>query len=345
MKKTNTCCKLGLLIWLLSFNTLSSCVNTGQSLGMGLCQSNASKKKKLQKQLSRQIKMNNLNAYRSVPAPKISYNCGTFKIKNYISYIVTALGASIIVGETVVYIYKNYFSPDSVPSEPNPMEEANNNTMLSLTGNGTTSLINTTLSCVGTTATAVATTLATTAAGLIPKLKPNHTTSTAGPPSNEEENRILDAIENPKWNQSSTTGESKPSDIKLTSLTQEIIDDIILQHRFSIKRIKYWLSQGLSINATDADGRTLLMEGANNISLRVVKFLIGKGVNVNAKDNRGNTALMYALDRGPEAQPIVDYLIKHGATPCTKNVDGRPSSSDINLFDVKLLKEKFKKCS
>lgn len=82
----------------------------------------------------------------------------------------------------------------------------------------------------------------------------------------------------------------------------EISDVEILE---DIKRVE-------NIEATDRDGRTLLINAAFYGREAVVKYLLSKGANTDAADNDGYTALHAASQEG--FAEIVDCLIAAGAT-------------------------------
>jgi ankyrin repeat protein len=73
------------------------------------------------------------------------------------------------------------------------------------------------------------------------------------------------------------------------------------------------LERGADANASDPQGRTMLMLAAASDAVPVdaVRALIAKGVNVNATSASGDTALGHARLRGNT--PLVDLLVKAGA--------------------------------
>ncbi len=80
------------------------------------------------------------------------------------------------------------------------------------------------------------------------------------------------------------------------------------------------LASGVSINISDRDGETALMEAADKGQLEVVKLLIRHGANVNAADEDGETALMMAADDG--FTEVVRVLIAAGANVNARDEDG-----------------------
>ena len=78
--------------------------------------------------------------------------------------------------------------------------------------------------------------------------------------------------------------------------------------------VKMFLDRGADANATDRDGRTILMLAASSDALPIngIQALLDRGADVHAKTGTGETALDFAKLRGHT--PAVDLLIKAGAT-------------------------------
>jgi ankyrin repeat protein len=75
--------------------------------------------------------------------------------------------------------------------------------------------------------------------------------------------------------------------------------------------VKRLVSEGVAVDATDAEKHTALMWSAFNGHTEVVAYLIDHGATVDAKDSAGRTALMYAAS-GPYAE-TVKLLLSQGA--------------------------------
>lgn len=105
--------------------------------------------------------------------------------------------------------------------------------------------------------------------------------------------------------------------------------------------LKAVLSRGISINATDDDGETALMEAADNRNAHAVRVLINNGANVNAVDEDGETALMIAADEGNVE--AVRLLIAAGANINARDEDGETAldkaQDEDNYTIVKILRE------
>ena len=366
IKKTYTHARVGLLVGLFSFHTLYSCVHTGRELGMGLLQSKENKEIKKVKKEIKQMKYTG-QADSFLPKPEhSSFSCAKSLCYNSKKpvWCVAKVGGYLALAGTVGYII--YYKYGNMLSPSTPTENTLTNTTVS--GNATMTALesnlallggvaNTTVSAIGSTMKDVVTTVVPIGIGLL------NGTAIAGGLLNANRSNVHD-------NSSSVTTTTpltptdkgaknipskstpKSSNTKPIALTREVISDI-RAHEFSISRMKYWHKKGLPIDAADPEeGRTLLIEAVNLNLLAQVKWLRINGANLDATDNRANTALMYAIHNAnkaegkakTEAKVIIDYLLKHGATPCTKNVDGRPLNADIKPLNNKGLSDAFEKC-
>ena len=119
------------------------------------------------------------------------------------------------------------------------------------------------------------------------------------------------------------------------------------------------VSEGVSPNTTDSEQHTPLMWAAFNGHTSVVRYLLDKSAKLDAKDESGRSALMYASS-GPHAETVdlflkkgaevdvqgtlegftalmtaaaegqmevVRLLLRHGADPALKDVDGDMAES------------------
>lgn len=380
MKKTYTRCSASLFIGLLSLHTLSSCVNTGQTLGI----IEKYKDKKLKRALDKQDHAlihtkGQLDEYchyckpiihesTHIPKSHSMYpNCRHCKpwYTKTLYQAATGITTTALVGAGLFYYY--------MPSTSDLMEgtAANATTALASTvGTAVANMTNTTLASIGQTAATVAAVTTTTllpTAGLIASLRPNGWNSNSSvatslipegfttPMSNtptEAGSSIINATHIPGGHAMDTT---KSSNIKPIELSHKVMDDII-KNNFSKERIEYWVANGLSIDASDANGISLLMAAVRKEKEEAVKFIISQKADVNAQDNHGNTALLYAIHTNKKtgkksisdtSKRIVDYLIKNKANPCIKNIYDASFASDIeSLSDAysKKLLEAMQRC-
>jgi ankyrin repeat protein len=110
-------------------------------------------------------------------------------------------------------------------------------------------------------------------------------------------------------------------DAKGLSVLQAALEGPLSQDKDSISVIfDCLLSKGASATVTYLDGKTLLHRIASSSFgySRVAHLLLTSGVKVNAQDDEGNTALHLAM----HSKQCVEVLLKNGANPHQKNVDG-----------------------
>lgn len=98
----------------------------------------------------------------------------------------------------------------------------------------------------------------------------------------------------------------------------------------NVTLVKYLLKNGLDLNETTRDGRTLLFTAIKNKKFNLLEWLIKQGIDVNKKDTSGLSPLLLAakltwsekeiselLEKGETADEIVDrcvmFLIDNGA--------------------------------
>ena len=136
-------------------------------------------------------------------------------------------------------------------------------------------------------------------------------------------------------------------------------------HDFSEKRLKYWLDNGLNVDAKDQQDIygycTLLMHAVLAKNKPAVQYLIGKRANVNAQNYSQYTALMLAvrlaLTTTTEAEEricedIITLLLERGADPnaTTTNhetaqafIEDYPGASDEKRARLKKILDTVKK--
>lgn len=80
------------------------------------------------------------------------------------------------------------------------------------------------------------------------------------------------------------------------------------------------MAEGISINTIDDQGKTALMDAADNNEEKIVQILISNGANVNMQDEKGETALMLAAEDG--STNIVCLLLDADADPKIRDRKG-----------------------
>ncbi|XP_073012308.1 acyl-CoA-binding domain-containing protein 1-like [Typha latifolia] len=80
------------------------------------------------------------------------------------------------------------------------------------------------------------------------------------------------------------------------------------------------ISNGVSVNLRDSEGRTPLHWAVDRGHLNAVEILLNEYADVNAKDNEGQTPLHYAVVCEREA--VAELLVKNHAARLTKDHDG-----------------------
>jgi hypothetical protein len=92
----------------------------------------------------------------------------------------------------------------------------------------------------------------------------------------------------------------------------------------SPEMVKLFLDKGANVNTVSSGGHTMLMNAAEMANIATVKLLVDAGAEVNIHNKQGESALSIAEARkkeysvgAPETarsfQPIIDYLLAHGA--------------------------------
>lgn len=87
--------------------------------------------------------------------------------------------------------------------------------------------------------------------------------------------------------------------------------------------VEWLVKQGLSVDAVEADHRTLLMQAAAHGHVWLVKYLLRQHANVALQDKNGETALHYALLSNTPDIGLVKRLLQAGADKNRKDAAGR----------------------
>ncbi|AXI24519.1 Ankyrin repeats containing protein [Cardinium endosymbiont of Sogatella furcifera] len=119
-------------------------------------------------------------------------------------------------------------------------------------------------------------------------------------------------------------------------LEEKILEDI-RSSGFSIKRTKYWLDQGLNIDAKHTPtGWSLLIYGVQYDKKDLVRYLLAKGANVDIQDIYEFTPLMNALlvlDGAHMTEDMINLLIQYKANPFIKDIYGSNAASIAKSMD------------
>ncbi|KAJ0411187.1 hypothetical protein ATCC90586_008903 [Pythium insidiosum] len=88
-----------------------------------------------------------------------------------------------------------------------------------------------------------------------------------------------------------------------------------------VDSVAYMLDQGVSVNARDAHGNTILSIACQNGLKRMAKLALRRGANINSQNNRGNTALHFCFAYG-YGDSLGEYLLSKGADATIMNDAG-----------------------
>jgi ankyrin repeat protein len=101
-----------------------------------------------------------------------------------------------------------------------------------------------------------------------------------------------------------------------------------------VDEVKKLISQGVDINAKNADGQTALHIAVSNDNKKIVQFLIEKGADVNTKNGNGRTPLdtilsrsQFQISRNPHHAEIKELLLANGAQ--ILSIHGAVHSGDL----------------
>jgi hypothetical protein len=90
--------------------------------------------------------------------------------------------------------------------------------------------------------------------------------------------------------------------------------------------VQSWLSQGVSADAVDGEGRTALFFASANGHLEVVSYLLGKDADPNMANEQGGTAMHWACVNGHG--DVVTALLEAGAKTTLVNAGGRTAMDE-----------------
>ncbi len=104
---------------------------------------------------------------------------------------------------------------------------------------------------------------------------------------------------------------------------------LIDKTRNYIKLTGILIENGLAINRTDSQGKTVLYKEVERENYETIEFLIASGADINTQDNEGRTVLFDAVLKGPSNMNIIDYLISKGANIDHKDFHERTVIDDL----------------
>jgi len=137
--------------------------------------------------------------------------------------------------------------------------------------------------------------------------------------------------------------ESIPELVSTNNITSESTTDstiYLAAINGNTKKVLEFIENGISVDATDEDGRTALMYSSYNGHTQLAGELIKRGADVNQSDNNGRNALMFASS-GPFPE-TVKLLLDNNADPNIADKEEHftalmYASSEGQLDNVKLL--------
>ncbi len=114
-----------------------------------------------------------------------------------------------------------------------------------------------------------------------------------------------------------------------TSGDRQVDQVLHAAHRGNRYEVNRLLDKGMSVEAADSEGRTLLHVAANRGHDDLAESLIKRGANVNAQDKQGNTPLHLAAIGGHNQ--TVRRLIAGGARTDIRNSNGKTAGDVCDL--------------
>ena len=80
----------------------------------------------------------------------------------------------------------------------------------------------------------------------------------------------------------------------------------------TVEDVKFFIERGVSVNAKNSNGSSLIHYATMNPNVEVLKFLVEKGADVNAKDNNGWTPLDFASGKKEMEDLLREVGAKYG---------------------------------
>ncbi|WP_206732271.1 ankyrin repeat domain-containing protein [Halarcobacter mediterraneus] len=117
---------------------------------------------------------------------------------------------------------------------------------------------------------------------------------------------------------------SKQTDIKIEGKYR-----FVNENRNYLRLTGFLIDNGLAINRTDSQGKTVLYKEVERENYDTIDFLISSGADINAEDNEGRTVLFDAVLKGPNNMKMIDHLIEKGADMDHKDYTDRTIIDDL----------------
>ncbi len=118
---------------------------------------------------------------------------------------------------------------------------------------------------------------------------------------------------------------------------------LVNQERNYLKLTGLLIDNGLAIDRTDSEGKTVLYKEVERENYDTIDFLIASGAEVNTQDKDGKTVLFDAVLKGPSNMEMIDHLISKGAD--IDHLDFNERSIVDDLSEAVLITENNKKPS
>ncbi len=98
-----------------------------------------------------------------------------------------------------------------------------------------------------------------------------------------------------------------------------------LSERVPVKSVQFLLNQGLNVNAVDSYGNTPLIYAVRQRNVEGVRLLLENGADklIEHENQDGVSALRMVFLNKPNCYDIVKLLLEFGASPDTKNKNGK----------------------
>lgn len=104
---------------------------------------------------------------------------------------------------------------------------------------------------------------------------------------------------------------------------------LVSKDRNYIKLMGILIENGLAIDRTDAQGKTVLYKEVERENYDTIDFLVAAGADVNVQDKDGKTVLFDAVMKGPSNMNMIDHLLAKGADIDLQDFNERTIIDDL----------------